>query len=51
MHSSGSARIVRGRTDTQARAENTLDSDALGRLQTLFELLDTWDQKEKVDEK
>jgi hypothetical protein len=31
--------------------ENILDSDALGRLRTLFELLDTWEQKEKDDEK
>jgi hypothetical protein len=30
--------------------ENTLDLDALGRLRTLFELLDNWDQKEKADE-
>jgi hypothetical protein len=34
-----------------AALENALDSDALGRLGTLFELLDSWDQKEKVDEK
>jgi hypothetical protein len=31
--------------------ENALDSAALRRLATLFELLDSWDQKEKVDEK
>lgn len=31
--------------------ENALDSDALSRLRTLFELLDSWDQKEKADEK
>jgi hypothetical protein len=30
--------------------ENTLDSDALGRLGSLFELLESWDQKEKADE-
>jgi hypothetical protein len=34
-----------------AAQENALDSDALSRLRTLFELLDNWDQKEKVDEK
>jgi hypothetical protein len=34
-----------------AALEKTLDLDALSRLQTLFELLDNWDQKEKVDEK
>jgi hypothetical protein len=34
-----------------AALANSLDSDALGRLRTLFELLDSWDQKEKVDEK
>jgi hypothetical protein len=34
-----------------AALEHALDSDALGRLGTLFELLDSWDQKEKVDEK
>jgi hypothetical protein len=34
-----------------AALENTLDSDALGRLQTLFELLESWDQTEKADEK
>jgi hypothetical protein len=34
-----------------AALENTLDSEALGRLRTLFELLDSWDQKEKADEK
>jgi hypothetical protein len=34
-----------------AALENTLDADALGRLGTLFGLLDSWDQKEKVDEK
>ena len=28
-----------------------LDLDALGRLRTLFELLDKWDQEEKADEK
>jgi hypothetical protein len=31
--------------------QNPLDLDALGRLRTLFELLDTWDQEEKGDEK
>jgi hypothetical protein len=31
--------------------ENPLDLDALGRLWTLFELLDKWDQEEKADEK
>jgi hypothetical protein len=34
-----------------AALENILDSDALGRLGTLFELLDSWDQKEIADEK
>jgi hypothetical protein len=34
-----------------AALENALDSDALGRLGSLFELLDSWDQKEKVEEK
>ena len=34
-----------------AALENTLDSDALGMLGTLFGLLDSWDQKEKADEK
>lgn len=34
-----------------AAPENTLDSDALGRLRSLFELLDSWDQKETADEK
>lgn len=34
-----------------AALENTLDSDALGRLGTLFELLDSWNQKEEADEK
>jgi hypothetical protein len=31
--------------------ENPIDLDALGRLRTLFELLDKWNQEEKVDEK
>lgn len=31
--------------------ENTLDSDALSGLQTLFELLASWDQQDKADEK
>jgi hypothetical protein len=31
--------------------ESPLDLDALGSLRTLFELLDTWDQEEKADEK
>jgi hypothetical protein len=31
--------------------EDALDLDALGRLRTLFELLDNWDQKEKTDGK
>jgi hypothetical protein len=31
--------------------ENALDLDALTRLRTLFELLNSWDQKEKDDEK
>ncbi len=34
-----------------AALENTLDSDALVWLGTLFELLDSWDQREKADEK
>jgi hypothetical protein len=34
-----------------AAAENILDADALNMLRTLFELLDSWDQKEKVDER
>jgi hypothetical protein len=34
-----------------ATLENTLDPDALSRLRTVIELLDSWDQKEKVDEK
>jgi hypothetical protein len=34
-----------------AAPENALDSEALGRLGTLFELLDNWNQKEKADEK
>jgi hypothetical protein len=34
-----------------AGPEDTLAADALGRLRNLFELLDSWDQKEKVDEK
>ncbi len=33
-----------------AALENTLDSDALSRLRTYFEFLDSWDQKEKADE-
>jgi hypothetical protein len=31
--------------------ESSLDLDSLGRLRTLFELLETWDQQEKADEK
>jgi hypothetical protein len=31
--------------------EDALDLDALGRLRTLFELLDNWDRKEKTGEK
>jgi hypothetical protein len=34
-----------------AAPENILDSDAFRRLGILFELLDSWDQKEKADEK
>jgi hypothetical protein len=34
-----------------AALANSLDSDALERLRTFFELLDSWDQKERVDEK
>jgi hypothetical protein len=34
-----------------AALENTLDLDALSRLQTLFKLLDSWDQKEKAGER
>jgi hypothetical protein len=31
--------------------ENTLDLDAVGRLRSLFELLDKWDQEEKTNGK
>jgi len=31
--------------------ENTLDSDSLGRVRGLFELLDKWDREEKASEK
>ena len=33
-----------------AALETTLDADGLGRLRNLFELLNTWDEKEKADE-
>jgi len=40
-----------GELASGADPKNNLDLDSLGRLRSLFELLDKWGQEEKADEK